>query len=765
VVAGAGRRPAVIDGPAYEDPAVMAWADGERERWLSRIAVLDHGREEPGWAAEASRADRLSDLSPRQIPWLFARGPEDAARALLGKPLYTGHRWTFDQCRVAVARFELDALPLALEQAGAHADRWGLLLLPFQAPEVATLVAGWQRHLGSARLWARLWLRRHPGAAARALIPAAVGRTGRARQNAEDALLHLADAGHRPVLLTTAAGYGESVLTAVTALLGPDTPAAEPGGRALTVVPTLFALDPEAARSARQVREAAHTTRRGRTGWLPPDGLPEIRLADGSAMPEDDTARLLTELTRSRLDDAPEPPPGDPGPPGSDMPVAVESPQARQPLVRSPGPEAEKLIAACDRRSLAGFGRVLLEQWLSENMPPATAWALLAQAHLGDDTTMDLLAPLVRSWPGKNRNVRAIDGWAVLATVGTDVALRHLLSIEAGMSDGSSNGRAYDYLTQAAARRGLSVTQLADRLAITHGLDDGITLDYGPRTFTVAADEHLTAYAVGADGRRLARPPKPGVRDTRPEAYQQFLRLKKDLRATATAQSARLEKDMHRRRLRPASDLPAVVLPHPILGPIARRLLWGEYDAGYRLVRALRIAEDDSFADLHDATAAVSGHAPVGIVHPAELGDDLLAWGQIFADYEILQPFPQLTRPSVALTAEQRAATALPGFGPVPANRLTALLGRWWRGNESSERPHTQLARDLPGGLTLLVEVSPGVSPSAYRNPPSAEQWITEIWLDHDWSDHWQRDRRLPMGAADPAELSEVLVEVYGLRD
>jgi hypothetical protein len=369
----------------------------------------------------------------------------------------------------------------------------------------------------------------------------------------------------------------------------------------------------------------------------------------------------------------------------------------------------------------------------------------------------------VRSWPAKSRYARAIDGFAVLATVGTDVALRNLLAIEDNMSGGPTNDRAVDYLNQAAARRGLSRTQLADRLAITHGLDAGVTLDYGPRTFTVRADDHLTAYVVDADGRRLARPPKPGVRDTDPEAYQRFLTFKKELRATAAGQIARLERDMLARRLRPARDIPGVLLPHPVLGPVARRLLWGEYAQG-RLIRALRVAEDGSFADLHDRTATVGGDAPLGIVHPVDLGAARADWAELFADYEVVQPFPQLHRATVVLTEAQRAATSLPGFGPVTTESVAGLIrSERWQGDGNhgfSGSTNAQLARRLPGGLTVLIEVDPGVRTS-YHTVDA--QRITEIWVDHSWSDHWQRARRIPMGACDPAALSEVLVELYAL--
>lgn len=717
---------------------VMAWQDGERDRWWSRAAALEHGREQPDWVTVVTGADKLSDLTQAQLSWLIARGPEPSARALLGTSLaLLRHRARLDVGRVAVARFELDALPLALRDAGEQADGLGMLLLPFRGPEPAALVAGWLRHLGSARMWARLWLHRHAGTAARALAPAAAGRPGRARQQALDALRFL-----------SATGHADTVARA-TREVGVEVPLWEPpatGEQQGVAVP----LWEPPARAGRP------------PAWARPELLPPIRLAGGATMPRDDVGRLVEALTAARLDEPPEPPPGDPAPPGGGVPVTVESSAAAQPFVQPPAPEAEKLIADCDPGSLAAFGRALLDGWLADGMPAGHAWAVLAQAHVGDDTTMDVLAPLVRSWPARSRWARAIDGLAVLATAGTDVALRHLLDIEEGMSGGPTNERAVGYLTQAAARRGLSVPQLADRLAPALGLDRGVVLDYGPRAFTVVADEHLTAHVVDATGRRLARPPKPGVKDTNPAAYEAFLRFKKDLRAAAAAQVARLHRDMLARRLRPARDLPAVVLPHPVLGPLARRLLWGEYGPGDRLVRALRIAEDGTFADVEDTTATVDPDAWLGVVHPAELGPDLARWARLWTDYEILPPLPQLHRPVAVLTAAQRAATSLEGFGPVPAEHVMALLRGRWHGNghDGGQRLHTQLWHRLPGGLVLVAEVEPGVT--TWSATAGAPQRITELWADDAWSDHLRRTRHVPLGDCDPAALSELLVELRG---
>ncbi|GIE30548.1 hypothetical protein Ait01nite_035930 [Actinoplanes italicus] len=761
MVVARGRRQVVLEGLVCSDATVMAWEEGERDRWAARASALDHGREQDDWGLAATSADRLGDLSSAQVAWLITKGPEGSARALIGKAPTLRQRQRSDLGRVAVARFELDALAFALAEAADSADQLGLLVLPFRGPEPAGLVAGWLRHLGSARLWARTWLDRHAEAAARALIPPAAGRPGRVRQDAEEALRHLAVIGHGPVTIKTAEGYGPAAHTLISELLESTLSRVRADGGA-SIQGALFATAPPGIPSG----ERSPGLRKAKTPeWAWSSGLPEVRLVRGGVLTEEDVDRLLAGLSRSRPADPPEPPPGDPAPADGGVSIAVESSAARQPLVEPLDPETWELVAGCEPADLAGFGRALLDGWLSDGMPAAQAWALLAQAHVGDDATMDLLAPLVRSWPAKSRYARAIDGYAVLATVASDAALRHLLAIEENMSGGATNDRALDYLEQGAARRGLSVTQVADRLTVTHGLDAGVTIDYGPRTFTVVTDEHLTAHVRSADGRVLARPPKPGVKDTNPEAYQRFLQLKKDLRATATAQAARLEREMLAHRLRPASDLAEVVLPHPILGPIARRLLWGVYGADNRLVRALRIAEDGSFADIDDMAVVLDGDTPLGIVHPADLGEDLAAWAQIVADYEIVEPFPQMTRPAVTLTEAERAATSLPGFGPVTTERVVSLLDRGWHGDPGSSirALDTRLAKELPGGLELVVTVEPGVAMRASYTP-AAEQRITEIWVDDSWSGHWQRERRTPMGVCDPAALSEALVEVFALR-
>ena len=91
-----------------------------------------------------------------------------------------------------------------------------------------------------------------------------------------------------------------------------------------------------------------------------------------------------------------------------------------------------------------------------------------------------------------------------------------------------------------------------------------------------------------------------------------------------------------------------VIVSHPILGWLARRLVWGAYDAADAaapLVGTFRVAEDRTVADVADDAWRITDGLTVGLVHAVELEDAVRRrWGALLADYELEQPFAQLDR-------------------------------------------------------------------------------------------------------------------------
>ncbi|WP_062433933.1 DUF4132 domain-containing protein [Herbidospora daliensis] len=642
------RTPVVVSGLVCTDEPTVAWGRGERDAWRSSA---------PEWC----RVDRR-DWPPVAVggapgykgwyeaPALFVSGPDDLAVQLI-EVWRPDEMWrTPEWVRAVAARFESAALPLVVDMARRNPTGIAPALVPFATPGIASLMAEWLGRLKTVRATALTWLARHPDAAARALVPAALGRAGAARHQAEQALSALAARGGRDAVIRAAAGHGPAAEAAITALLDADP---------LDALPATMPVVPE---------------------WADPLMLPPILLRGGGAtLPVEAARHVVTMFSVSR-----------PGDPYAGIAVVKE---------------------ACDGQSLADFGWALFQRWRAAGHPPATGWIFDALALVGDDETVRRLTPVIRAWPGEGGFARAVTGLEILTTLGTEVALMHLHSLaEKGRFNGLKN-RARQKMAEVAARLDLSPEELADRLVPGFGLaaDGSLTLDYGPRRFVVGFDEQLKPYVVDAAGKRLKSLPKPGVKDDAelaPEAYRRFAGLKKDVRTVAADTIHRLERAMVDRRRWSAGDFTRLFVGHPLLWHITRRLVWGCYDAEGRQVDAFRVAEDRGFADVDDETLTLRADVEIGLVHPLELGEALGLWAEVFADYEILQPFPQLGREVFTVAAGFDTER----FGRVPTGRVIGLERRGWRRTSPQDAGwQGGIEREVPGGR-ITVGLNPGVS-------------------------------------------------------
>ncbi|MFC5835546.1 DUF4132 domain-containing protein, partial [Nonomuraea insulae] len=368
---------------------------------------------------------------------------------------------------------------------------------------------------------------------------------------------------------------------------------------------------------------------------------------------------------------------------------------------------------ACDGRSLADFGWALFQRWQAAGYPSTESWVMDALGLLGDDETVRRLTPLIRTWPGEGGHSRAVAGLDLLAAIGSEVALMHLHGIAEKVKFSGLKNRARQKMDEVAAQLGLRPQELADRLVPDFGLsaDGSLTLDYGRRQFVVGFDEQLKPYVADAAGKRLKNLPKPGANDDpelAPSAYRRFAGLKKDVRAVAADNIRRLEQAMVNRRRWSGADFKRLFAGHPLLWHIVRRLVWGLYDPSGRLTGTLRVAEDRSFADVEDDTLTLPDEAVIGVAHPLELGERQAAWAEVFADYEILQPFPQLGRDTYdldeTLLAEISAAR-------VPTGAVIGLERRGWRrGAPQDAGIQFWIERDVPAGGTITIGLIPGIA-------------------------------------------------------
>ncbi|MCP2241650.1 protein of unknown function (DUF4132) [Lentzea aerocolonigenes] len=635
---------------------------------------------------------------------LFVAGPEELALPLLADWVPSDTWGSEHWGKRITARFGMEALPAMLRLAARDPHVSGVVLLPYATPEVADMMADWLARLKTARAFAITWLARHREAAARLLLAPALGVAGPRRRNAELALRHL----H----LET----GVDVIAVATSF------STEAGA----AIRTLIEIDPLDVLPAKLPVIG---------DWADLKLLPQVRLEDGATALSADAAKNLLMTAALSKQDAIYP----------GLPLAVE---------------------ACDRASLAEFAWAVFGCWQDVDAPSKDAWVLTALGWFGDDETVRRLSPLIRAWPGESQHARAVTGLDVLAQIGSEVALTHLNSIAERVKFKGLKARAQEKVSDIAAALGLSRDQLSDRLVPRLGLDDAATLviDYGPRQFTVGFDEQLKPYVLDAEGKRRKDLPKPGTKDDQelaPKENKRFAALKKDVRTIASDQIHRLERSMVDQRTWTAEEFHTVLAGHPLLWHLVRRLVWIT-DTGL----SFRLAEDRTLADAEDDEITLPGGATVRVAHPVDLSDTLQTWGEVFADYEILQPFAQLNRPTHAFAPGDNVPQLDKYVDRVmPVGRVLALTKRGWvRGEPQDNGCESWMTRPLPSGGALVACLDPGITVGMVDMFPELK--FSSLWFSPSGAGNWTAPRN--GGPArfdvDAVTASELLVELESLH-
>ncbi|MFG3340800.1 DUF4132 domain-containing protein [Glycomyces sp. NPDC048151] len=427
---------------------------------------------------------------------------------------------------------------------------------------------------------------------------------------------------------------------------------------------------------------------------------------------------------------------------------------------RLPFPGVDDFAEACEPVSLQRFSIALFDLWIRSNSPSKDSWVVDQLGAFGGDDAVAALAPRIRTWPGQSQTERALLGLEVIAHIGTDAAFSELRALHLLDKFPSVTARAKVLADRLAAARGLDFEQLADRLAPDHGMTDpaNLVFDYGKRRFSLRFDSLLTPQLRDDAGKLRPRLPKPGLRDDESVAKPAFLRWKqlvKNVEDTAEERVRLLEAQMISGRVFTREDL-RVLDAHPITGAFTRRLLWFANGAGFR------IAEDGGFADVDDRECDPGD--VIRLAHPALLGDDTAAWIRIFADYMLIQPFDQLSRPAPAFTADELATGRLTRFEGFQGDfhTLGARFG-WTELNDSPEGGDGwgwHLQRQLRGGH-LIADVDP--SPESYSPDYDLVHTVTNVRLQANRNRHPDHAKPLPARDLDPVTAAELLARLTGL--
>lgn len=566
------------------------------------------------------------------------------------------------------------------------------LLMHLGATELALPVARvWRRFQAQSHL-ARQWLLQWPEHAAAALIPLAFDKAGDSREAAINALRLLYQEGHHALLQTVAQRWHEPRLW----------PALE----------QLLTQDPLDNYPAR--------TPKAPDFWQPALWR-RPRLLSNDQPLTDDALEILGDMLRFAQ--------------GGHFYCGLD-------LVK----------AACQPQSLAAFAWDLFKAWQNAGAPGKENWAFQTLGIFGDESTVRDLTQLILAWPQEGKSARAASGLHLLTRIGSDMSLLQLDHISQRAKSRPLRESAERCLQEIAEARDLSEEQLQDRLTPTLGLDNpgALTFDFGTRSFSVRFDENLQPVIYDQQGARQKSLPRLRAEDDQTKAAEALLRLKglkKDAARVAKRLLPHLENALRLARRWTRAEFQSLFVDHPLTHNVTRRLVWGVYAANEprRLLAAFRIAAEGEFCDGQDEPITLPEDALFGIVHPLEM-DDLTraAFEQLFADYQLLPPFRQLTRHTLLLLPEETSVSKLTRWQgkSTTCGQLLGIRRRgWWQGSES------YFCYDV-AQHRLILEITPGFV--HYSIDAKAPQQFGAITL-------YYGEQPVAFSRLDPQDLSEAL--------
>ncbi len=323
----------------------------------------------------------------------------------------------------------------------------------------------------------------------------------------------------------------------------------------------------------------------------------------------------------------------------------LEVVRAAAPFEVTPG--VRRFAAGLDPESRAVFGDAFGRHHAGDlELAPPLCHVL---ALFGGPGVVGLLAPDKEVDPERWR--AQLEAWryrcSALQLCGSDEALRILVSHTAADRPRSLRDAAFLALSALAAERGCEREELFDAVAPDFDCADR-RLSYGERSFRLVFDPSLKPRLRCADGslrKGLPRARKSDDPARVAEAKARWKRWKKNIAAFSKGQRSRLKQAMLRGRRWAPDSFRAQYTGTGLRGLLARRLIWGAFAPDGALLFSFRVDADGAACDLEDSPRTLPEDARIGLIDANHLRlEELERWLEILRDYELFQPFTQLSR-------------------------------------------------------------------------------------------------------------------------
>ena len=435
------------------------------------------------------------------------------------------------------------------------------------------------------------------------------------------------------------------------------------------------------------------------------------------------------------------------------------------------------------RPLLDEFALALFTQWMRDGAENKQKWAMGACGHLGGDGCVLELSPKIRVWPGESQHQRAVFGLQCLRAIGTKTALMELASIARKLKFKGLKARAGECVEAIASDLGLSRDELEDRVVPDCGLDEQGRREFpfGDRSFAFVLGGDLKPMVRGEDGKVRPNLPKPGKKDDAEVAnasVAEWKTIKKQIKEVATAQAARLEQAMIVGRRWTKEDFETLLVRQPLVTHLVQKLLWAAYEPGQGgsrktpLRTLFRVTEERDYADAADETLTLPDDCEIAVPHALELSDaERSEWGQIFGDYELIEPFPQLGREVYELSADETKSDSLERFHGLALPAPTLVFGLeklgYVRGEAMDAGCFDEESKQYPAAnVTVVVQwegaVGMGWIEASETLTVESVRFFAKMRKPSGYG--WDQDKPMPLSKVPPVVLSETIADLELLR-
>lgn len=427
---------------------------------------------------------------------------------------------------------------------------------------------------------------------------------------------------------------------------------------------------------------------------------------------------------------------------------------------------ALKQVIRPEERAL--FAWQLCQLWQKAKMPDELYGVLSLLGWWGDNSLLEPITYQIKTWavdPATNGKAKMLV--RSLGQMGTNEAFLLLHNMSQSHPTRSIKKEAGLVLEKAAALLGLTTEQLADRTIPDCGLDGRghKRLDYGSRYFVMELDDELQPAVRDESGKRHPKPPQPTQKDD-PElaktALADWQKSKKQITKIVKVQTTRLEMGMITGRRWSRPEFEALFLKHPLMGYFARTLLWLAYTAENQLLSTGRVTVEQELVNIHDELLDWQVVDSLQLTHPLLLPPaELRAWSQLWADYQLIQPFPQLGREIFQLTAEEMEGVAELTLLKEQSLRAVAVAStldklHWLRGATQDGGYVFEHTKTFPtAGLTAYI-THDGFHPAHYNATSDMVENLVG-WV----APSTNREELIPLTSVPPIILSELLRDLY----